>query len=200
MVWVKVCGVRTPGDVAVAVQAGADAVGLMLAPSPRQVSPETARGLAADAECETVIVTVDARPSEILDLATFVRCRSVQLHGAHAAAAASAARQAGLKVYRPRQVDGAVDLSDIPESETPLLDTASANGLHGGTGQTFDWSVAATITRPFVLAGGLGPDNVAEAVARVRPWGVDASSRLESAPGVKDHASIIRYVQEAKLT
>jgi len=197
MVWVKVCGVGTAGDMRAAVAAGADAIGLMLARSPRQITPEIARELAAGADCETIVVTVDARPGEILDLAMYVECTGVQLHGNHAAAAGAAARQAGLRVYRPRQIDSAIDLDDIHPAEMPLLDTASQS-VHGGTGQTFDWSITDGVERPFVLAGGLGPDNVAAAVERVRPWGVDASSRLESSPGVKDHALITRYVQEAK--
>jgi phosphoribosylanthranilate isomerase len=197
MVWVKVCGVGTAADVAAAQDAGADAIGLTLAASPRQISPEHARNLAKHASCETIIVTVDARPSEILDLAMFVGCSGVQLHGAHASEAGAAARKAGLDVYRHAPVGASVDLSVIPPDQKPLLDTGSTV-LHGGTGRPFDWSLATTIEREFVLAGGLGPENVAEAVTLVRPWGVDASSRLESAPGVKDHALITRYVQEAK--
>lgn len=197
MVWVKVCGVATTGDVRAAVDAGADAVGLVLAASPRQIAAEAAKNLASQAQCETVIVTVDARPAEILDLAMFIGCSAVQPHGSHAAAVGAAARQAGLRVYRPRAVTSRVDLSDIHADEIPLLDAASAT-VHGGTGETFDWSVVDGIDRNFVLAGGLGPDNVAEAIAQVRPWGVDATSGLESSPGVKDHALITRYVQEAK--
>lgn len=197
MVWVKVCGVRTAADIAAAQEAGADAIGLVLAPSPRRVTPEHARSLVDVASCETVLVTVDASPSEILDLAGFTGCRSVQLHGEHAPDAGAAAEQAGLRVYRPRAVRGAVDLSDIPNTQIPLLDTADPE-RHGGTGSTFDWSLTEGLDRPFVLAGGLGPDNVAAAIARARPWGVDASSGLESSPGVKDHAAIKRYVQEAK--
>lgn len=197
MVWVKVCGVATSGDVDAAVRAGADAVGLVLARSPRQITPETARSLASGADCETVLVTVDARPAEILDLVSFIGCSAVQLHGDRAQAAGAAARKAGLTVFRPRHVTGPIDLSDIPDDQTPLLDTGG-QALHGGTGETFDWELTEGIERRFVLAGGLGPSNVADAIERVRPWGVDASSGLESAPGVKDHDAITRYVQEAK--
>lgn len=197
MVWVKVCGVKTPADVKSACEAGADAVGLMLATSPRQISPDRARSLIADADCETVLVTVDATATEILDLAGFTGSSAVQLHGKHAVEAGAAAVKAGLTVFRPRRVVGPLDLDDIPPPQMPLLDTAHTE-LHGGTGRTFDWSLTAGITRPFVLAGGLGPDNVARAVAEVDPWGVDASSGLESSPGVKDHDLIKRYVQEAK--
>jgi phosphoribosylanthranilate isomerase len=78
-----------------------------------------------------------------------------------------------------------------------LFDTA-VSGLHGGTGTAFDWSLLAEVHDPFVLAGGLGPDNVAEAIAVIRPFGVDASSRLEVAPGIKDPDSIRAFIKEAK--
>ena len=91
---------------------------------------------------------------------------------------------------------GPVDLAAISGDELPLLDSDSI----GGTGTTFDWSWLDGLDRPFVLAGGLGPDNVAAAVERVRPWGVDASSGLESAPGVKDLAKVAAFVNKAKAT
>lgn len=198
MVWVKVCGVRRTGDVRVASEAGADAVGLVLAPSVRRVTPETAAELVrAAGGLATFIVTVDARPAEVLDLASFTGCSGVQPHGLHAAEAASAGVQAGLTVLRPRAVAGSVDLSDIPETQIPLLDTADGTA-HGGTGRSFDWTLAGHVTRNYVLAGGLGPDNVAEAVSLLSPWGVDASSGLESSPGVKDPNLVRRYVQEAR--
>ncbi len=198
--WVKVCGVKTKGDVAAVAEAGADAFGLVMAPSPRQVDAEQAATLVRIAAgIQSFLVTVDARPAELLDLARFVGVSGVQPHGLHAAEAASAAVQAGLMVLRPRPVSGEVVLDDIPMAQIPLLDTA-VRDAHGGTGRRFDWDLAGGISRPFVLAGGLGPDTVAEAVARLHPWGVDASSGLESAPGVKDAHLIRRYVQEAKTS
>jgi phosphoribosylanthranilate isomerase len=198
--WVKVCGVRTPADVIAAAEAGADAFGLVMAPSPRQIDAEQAVALVRlSTGLQSFLVTVDARPAELLDLAGFVGVSGVQPHGRHAAEAAAACVQAGLTVLRPRPVSDVVDLDDIPTTQVPLLDTADRDS-HGGTGRRFDWDLAAAITRPYVLAGGLGPDTVAEAVARLRPWGVDASSGLESAPGVKDAHLIRRYVQEAKTS
>jgi phosphoribosylanthranilate isomerase len=198
--WVKVCGVRVRADVVAAAEAGADAFGLVMAPSSRQVDAEQAANLVRlSTGLESFLVTVDARPAELLDLARFVGVTGVQPHGRYAAEAAAAGVQAGLRVLRPRPVSGVVDLDDIPTTQIPLLDTADRD-THGGTGRRFDWDLAAAITRPYVLAGGLGPDSVAEAVARLRPWGVDASSGLESAPGVKDANLIRRYVQEAKTS
>ena len=87
-------------------------------------------------------------------------------------------------------------MGTVEEGQIPLLDTYRA-GVHGGTGEVFDWDKIPDLARPFVLAGGLGPDNVAEAIGRVAPWGVDASSGLESAPGVKDPERIRAYVERA---
>lgn len=197
MTWVKVCGLRTPDDVDAAGEAGADAIGLVLADSPRKITAGEARKLAARAEIPAFLVVVDVRPAELLDLASYVGAAGVQPHGAHAAEASAAARLAGLDVLRPVRVAGPVDLSGIPDDQVPLLDTA-VDGLHGGTGVTFDPSLAAGIERRWVMAGGLGPGTVGEAIRRLRPWGVDASSGLESAPGVKDRELILTFVEEAK--
>lgn len=195
--WVKVCGVRRMSDLTATERAGADAVGLVLADSPRRVTPEEAARLAGLTSLETFLVTVDATAAEILDLASFTGVTGVQPHGAHGAEAAEAAVRAGLRVLRPVRVTGPVDLGGIPDDQVPLLDTAD-DGLHGGTGRSFDPDLVPRIDRPWVMAGGMGPGTVGPAVARLRPWGVDGSSRLESSPGVKDPDLIEAYVQEAR--
>jgi phosphoribosylanthranilate isomerase len=102
-----------------------------------------------------------------------------------------------LTVLRPVKVNGTVSLDGIPSDQVPLLDTAHPH-QEGGTGTAFDWPVASGLDRKVVVAGGLGPGTVGDAIRALRPWGVDASSRLESAPGVKDADLIERYVAEAK--
>lgn len=200
MTWVKVCGLRTSGDVEAATKAGADAVGFVLfQESPRAVRPDLAARLIADADLPSFLLTVDASPAEVLDLAAFTGASGIQPYGADAAEAASAARRAGLAVLRPRKVTGDLDLTDIPEDQTPLLD-ANVDGMHGGTGVRFDPELVPKIDRDWVMAGGLDPSNVAEAVRTLQPWGVDASSRLESSPGHKDHELIAAFVREAKST
>jgi phosphoribosylanthranilate isomerase len=195
MTWVKVCGLSRPEEVAVAVAAGADAIGFVFyEPSPRAITPVLARSLGSDSGVLTVAVTVGLDADSLLHLADVAGVGAVQPHGAHAGPAAAAAVAAGLAVLRPVQVDGPVDLSTIPAAELPLLDSDSV----GGTGAAFDWSWTAGIERRFVLAGGLGPDNLAAAIAQVQPWGVDASSGLESAPGVKDLAKVTAFVEQAK--
>ena len=198
MTWVKICGLRTTADVEAATVAGADAVGFVLAQeSPRSIRPDLAARLIADADLPSFLVTVDASPAEILDLIDFTGASGVQPHGADSAATAAAARRAGLAVLRPRRVTEDLDLSDIPDDQIPLLDT-NVPGLHGGTGIRFDSDLMPEMSRDWVMAGGLDPDNVAEAVRMLRPWGVDASSRLESSPGYKDHDRIAAFVREAK--
>ena len=200
MTWVKVCGLRTAADVEAASKAGADAVGFVLfQESPRAVRPDLAARLIADATTPSYILTVDASPAEVLDLAAFTGASGVQPYGADASEAAAAARRAGLAVLRPRKVTADLDLTDIPQDQTLLLD-ANVDGLHGGTGTRFDPALLPEIDRDWVMAGGLDPSNVAEAVRTLRPWGVDASSRLESSPGHKDHELIAAFVREAKST
>jgi len=193
--WVKVCGLSRPAEVEVAVAAGADAVGFVFyEPSPRNVSPALARSLGEYAGVMTVAVTVDLDADSLLHLADLAGVDAVQPHGDHADRAATAAIEAGLAVLRPVSVTGTIDLSDIPGDELPLLDS----DVIGGTGTGFDWTWIDGVDRPFVLAGGLGPDNVAEAIARLAPWGVDASSGLESAPGIKDLDKVAAFVNRAK--
>lgn len=195
MTWVKVCGLSRPDEVEAAVTAGADAIGFVFyEPSPRNVDPATARALGAGVPVLTVAVTVDLDADSLLHVAEMSGVGAVQPHGAGAALAARSALKAGLSVLRPLKATGPVDLGVIPSEELPLLDSDTV----GGTGAVFDWSWLTGLTRPYVLAGGLGPDNVAEAVARVGPWGVDASSGLESSPGTKDLAKVASYVERAK--
>lgn len=198
MTWVKVCGMRTAADVKAATAAGADAVGFVLVPeSPRAISPDQAARLIANTDIPSYILTVAASATEILDLADFTAASGVQPYGSDADSAAAAARRAGLAVLRPLKVNADLDLSAVPADQTPLLDTA-VEGKLGGTGTRFDTRLVPEIQRDWVMAGGLGPDNVAEIVRTVRPWGVDASSRLESSPGHKDHDLIAAFVREAK--
>jgi phosphoribosylanthranilate isomerase len=198
MMWVKVCGLRRENDVVTAVESGADAVGFVLAPgSPRRVTESTARALSADLPVLSVIVTVDLTPAELMAAVDATGARGVQPHGAHQWDSAAAAEEEGLFVLYPLAVCGPVDLSRVSSRQIPLLDAYRA-GVHGGTGERFDWRQIPDTGRPYVLAGGLGPDNIEQAVRQVGPWGVDASSGLESSPGVKDPDRIREFVEKAR--
>lgn len=197
MTWVKVCGLRRPEEVDAAIAAGADAVGFVFhEASPRNITPESANALGSGLPILTVAVTVDLDADSLLHLAEVSGVGAVQPHGAGAALAARSALQAGLSVLRPMKVTGPVELDAISADELPLLDSDTI----GGTGTAFDWSWLVGLERPFVLAGGLNPDNIEAAVRQVEPWGVDASSGLESAPGIKDLAKVASFVHKAKGT
>jgi phosphoribosylanthranilate isomerase len=198
MTWVKVCGLRRESDVATAVEAGADAIGFVLAPeSPRAVTQSRARRLAHEMPALSVIVTVDVTPSELMAAVDATGAGGVQPHGDHRREAAARAQREGLFVLRPVAVLGRIDLRGVPAGQIPLLDTYRAD-THGGTGEPFDWELIPDLGRPYVLAGGLSPDNIEEAVRRVAPWGVDASSGLESSPGIKDPERIRAFVERAR--
>lgn len=194
--YVKVCGLDTTANVSAAVEAGADAIGFVWWDrSPRHSALEEIRALASEVDALTVLVTVDLTSAELVEAAGSAGVRAVQPHGEHAAVAAAAARRLGLEVIRPKRVNE--DLSDVAPGDLLLLDTPDPD-LPGGTGRSFDWPALAGIERRFLLAGGLTPDTVAEAVRQVRPFGVDASSGLESAPGIKHPDLIRRFIHEAK--
>jgi phosphoribosylanthranilate isomerase len=149
----------------------------------------------------TFIVTVDLTPAEALVAAEYTAADGIQNHGLYATDVAAEAVDAGYLSLHPVRVGPTgpeLDARSIPSQSMPLYDTASADE-HGGTGVAFDWHVLAEPGRPFVLAGGLGPDNVAEVIRQVEPFGVDASSRLEREPGVKDPGSIRAFIEQAKL-
>jgi phosphoribosylanthranilate isomerase len=195
MTWVKVCGVTSPDAAIAAVEAGADAIGFVFyPPSPRKVSAEEAARLAEDVPVARVAVTVDARWEAVADLIATTGLDGVQPHGRHSREVAAAAQREGLLVLRPVRVEPGLDLEALPTGQIPLLDGTRL----GGTGRTFEWSDIGTQSRQFVLAGGLDPMNVAAAVRLTGAWGVDASSGLESAPGIKDPSLVAAFVREAK--
>jgi len=195
--WVKVCGLTREGDVSDAVDAGADALGFVLAAtSPRRISVGQATALMDGVSALRILVTVDARQQEIADMVEATGADGIQPHGRDAEVAALWAQRAGFFVLRPIG-SGIVD--DIPGGQIPLLDSVTGE-QHGGTGIAMDWTAVDRPERPFVLAGGLDPGNVREAIATLNPWGVDASSGLESEPGIKDGARVAVFVEEAKRT
>lgn len=201
MTWVKICGVTTHEAIEAAVDTGADAIGLVLAErSPRALTLDQARDLAKGVPIASFIVTVDLTPGEALGAAEAVGATGIQAHGKRSFDVAAEAADAGYLSIVPVPVgpDGLPgDLDEVPETSMLLFDTASL-GAHGGTGISFDWNLLPDPGRPFVLAGGLGPDNVAEAIDTVEPFGVDASSRLEREPGIKDLSRIVAFIEEAK--
>jgi phosphoribosylanthranilate isomerase len=203
MTLVKICGITNAGDARVAADAGADAVGFILAESPRRVGVEEARriSVALSENIMMVGVFVDEEPAEILRISREVGLDLAQLHGDETPETVTALREAGVKVMKALRVKSAATLQALDEYEADLflLDAYSA-GARGGTGERFDWGVAKSLKGRdnIVVSGGLGPENVREAVEFFEPFGVDASSSLEDGPGRKNGELVRRFVLAAK--
>jgi phosphoribosylanthranilate isomerase len=203
MVKVKVCGITNPDDARVAADAGADAIGLIFAESPRRVSVERAREIAA-ALPEGVLkvgVFVDADPGEVLRIAREVGLDYAQLHGDEPPEALAEIRDGGVGVMKALRVRNAEALAAVEryEADLFLLDAWSAKA-RGGTGVRFDWELAKSLRGRdnIVVSGGLGPENVREAIEYFEPYGVDASSSLEERPGKKSGERVRRFVRAAR--
>ncbi|MEO7145165.1 MAG: phosphoribosylanthranilate isomerase [Bryobacteraceae bacterium] len=190
---VKICGITRAADALAAVEAGATAIGFNFYPaSPRYIAPEAAAEIAArlPAHIWKAGIFVDETSDAIERVGRRVPLDIVQLYGAGAGA--------GFRVWRARRMDADFSPGAIERdtAEAVLLDTLCGSRL-GGTGQTFDWSRARGVRKNIVIAGGLDASNVRDAIRTARPWGVDASSRLEVSPGVKDREKIRQFVAAA---
>jgi phosphoribosylanthranilate isomerase len=205
--FVKVCGITRPEDAELAAELGASAIGFIFWPgSPRYIPPAEARAIVQrkSAGVKAVGVFVDEPIEQLRHIAEFVGLDLVQLHGSESAAAVHDCRDQ-LRLHRPAPCvikavglsNGAEpDLSEIGDDVLILLDAHDPE-RHGGTGRTVDWSAARRVAaaRRTLLSGGLTPDNVGLAISSVRPFGVDVSSGVESAPGVKDAARLKSFFE-----
>lgn len=199
---VKICGITSPEDAVAAVEAGADAIGLVFyAASRRAVSPDEAAKIAAAISplVMTVGLFVNAPTEAVLSTLERVPLNLLQFHGDESPEYCREFHRPYLKalpVTDSEELRRSMD--SYPEARGFLLDTAAA-GQFGGTGKTFDWAlVPSDSPRPLVLAGGLGPDNVAAAISAVGPAAVDVSSGVESAPGIKDPLKMQKFVAAAR--
>jgi phosphoribosylanthranilate isomerase len=201
MVRVKICGITSLADAQQAVEAGADALGLNFwSGSVRRVTETVAVEIARALRDQVLLVGVfvDAPAVEITRLREDLGLGCVQLHGDESPELLAQFLPHAYKAVRVRGADVASEVARFG-GEHVLLD-AYVKGMPGGTGATFDWSLAAQIARQrkLTLAGGLTPANVADAVRAVRPYCVDTASGVESAPGVKDAALVRAFVERAK--
>ncbi len=196
----KVCGMTRLTDALHAVQHGANAVGFVFWPrSPRYVDPQRAAEIIDElpGTVTPVGVFVNQSVDEISRVAAIARITAIQLHGDEPAAYAEAL---GWPVWRAVALQHADDtLPAWPASTTIVLD-AHDPVRRGGTGTTIDWRAAARVaaTRRVILAGGLTPDNVQDAIETVRPIGVDVSSGVEEAPGIKNLEKVARFLERAR--
>jgi phosphoribosylanthranilate isomerase len=201
---VKVCGITRTEDARVAAAEGVDAVGLVFyEKSPRYVDLDAAHRIAAAVPpfVTRVGVFVDAPRALLVRLIRDVPLDAVQLHGDETPEDCRDLPARVIKGVRVRDADRLGALADYGEVADALLLDAWSSKAPGGTGETFDWGLARQVTSgmPVILAGGLNPSNVVQAIREVRPWGVDVSSGVESAPGIKDPGRIREFVSQCTL-
>lgn len=204
MTRVKVCGITRPEDAEAADRAGADAVGLIFAPSPRRIDLRQATAIerVLSPWIVRVGVFVDAGLAAMDRAIAAARLDVLQLHGSETPEFVRKVREEfGLRIVKSVRVGDGLDLVRLDEYEVDafLFDTY-VPGRAGGTGKTFDWNLAVPWARRvrLILAGGLTPENVGEAVRRVRPYGVDVASGVEREPGVKDHTKMQRFIANVR--
>lgn len=200
---VKICGLTRAQDVRAAVEAGADAIGFVFHPaSPRAVTVEQARALCAGlpAFVTAVGLFVDAGAARIAEVLDRVPLELLQFHGDEPPDFCASFGRRWIKAIRMRPgldpLAAARDYLECADGAAGILLDAFDPALAGGTGQSFDWArIPPGLAPRIVLAGGLAPDNVAEAIRRVRPFGVDVSGGVESAKGIKDAAKISGFMR-----
>lgn len=188
---IKICGITRVEDAQAAVRGGAHAIGFVFWPgSPRFIDPFRARQIAATLPpfVTPVGVFVNQATDYVNEVAAVARLGAVQLHGDEDPSLAAKVSRPVIKAVSPADRE----FLDARPQNVMLLFDACDPVRHGGTGKAADWTAASEVARarPLLLAGGLHAGNIAEAVAKVRPFGVDVSSGVESSPGIKDHARL----------
>ena len=212
---IKICGITNPEDAVAAVAAGADDLGLVFAPSPRRVTLEDAKAvrMAVPPDIELVGVFVDEPFMAVHDAVLTANLGGVQFHRNPVShwTEAECVRWRDIVLARGVRVVQAFPARDaatlraalrqLPQSVDQILLDAFVPGVRGGTGRTFDWTLVAAAKefgKPVIVAGGLTPDNVGEAVRLTHPWGVDVSSGVESSPGRKYAVAMRGFVVNAR--
>ena len=201
---IKICGITRPGDALAAAQAGADAIGLVFyPPSPRYLSSERALEIrdALPPFVQAVALFVNPDAAQVAQVLGRVRPSMLQFHGEETPEFCAQFGMPFVKAIRMRSgvspgVDALEYLRPFSRATAWLFDSHVPQ--YGGVGESFDWSLVPKTDKPVILSGGLSRDNVAEAIRRVRPWGVDVSSGVESAKGIKDAARIAAFIAEVR--
>ncbi len=195
---VKICGLTTEADALLAVGLGADAVGFILAPSPRQIAPVVAGDIVKRLPHDVLTVGVfrDEAPSRVVEIANTVGFGAVQLHGRETA-----------EECRWIRARVACTIKAFPAGDRTIgrfaefgADYLLVDGESPGSGNVFDWRLAEGVVDPatMIVSGGLHPGNVADAVAHLRPRGVDVASGVESSPGTKDPQKLRAFIRHAR--
>ena len=198
---VKICGMTNLKDVKVAVDGGVDAVGFIFyKKSPRSVTMQAVRKIVLELPpfVDSVGIFVNETAEQINKIADRCNLDRVQLHGNESPSFCKKIRRRVIKAIRVKDIQSLKKLSDYPVSSF-LLDTFSED-QYGGTGRVFDWNLAYPAKKygPIILAGGLTPNNVRQAIQRIQPYGVDVCSGVESQPGIKDHKKMQIFLKNVK--
>ncbi len=211
--WIKICGTTTIEDALLACEAGADAVGFVFAESPRKVNTGIVRPIVDNLpqEIEKIGVFVDASADEMAEIARECGLTGVQLHSGIADDAVKRLRAefgTGLKILRvlhySAEIEGSLRKVAADEDVDGVLVDSRTATAEGGTGVRFDWEEARRTIfggerkMKLIAAGGLNAENVVEAIATLKPWGVDVVTGVEAAPGKKDPAKIKRFIEAAR--
>jgi len=210
MVRVKICGITNIEDALAAIEAGANALGFVFAESPRKIDSDTALSIIKSLPVHIAAVGVfaDQEPSDILQIMEKADLHFAQIHGGVDESFAGALEGVQWGLIRALRIGSIEDIEQAAEDsliavcDAILLDSR-VEGIVGGTGQTFNWELviqARALGKPVILAGGLTPENVEEAVRQTRPYAVDVSTGVEASPGKKDHAKIKEFIQNARKT
>ncbi|MDY6954048.1 MAG: phosphoribosylanthranilate isomerase [Thermodesulfobacteriota bacterium] len=201
---IKVCGITRQTDALYAASLGVDAIGFVLAESPRRVDPQVVReiGLSLPPFVSTVGVTVDMDLESLRETAALCRLHWVQLHGHESPEYCRALDVPIIKAVRVRDRESLTAMAAYRGSVQGFLLDAYVKGKPGGTGRTFDWTLVKEAKQHghVILSGGLTADGIREAIHVARPYGVDVSSGVESAPGVKDREKMRRFVAAVRST
>ncbi len=194
---IKICGITRSEDALYAAEQGVDALGFVFSKSPRRIDADTARDLIWEIPplVSVVGVFVDETDEIVKHIARRCRLNMLQFHGSEKPEYISTFNR---KIIKAIRVQSEKDLEQISHYHVHaiLLDTY-VDGINGGTGKTFDWNLAIKAKQygRVILSGGLNPDNVAEAIQKVKPFAVDVSSGVESEPGIKDHNKIKSFIE-----
>ncbi len=221
MTWIKICGTTNSEDAQASVTAGADALGFIFAPSPRQVDASSARDLVAalPKQVEKIGVFVNESAERIREIVEQTGLTAVQLHGEESPEFAARLFRSGdspqprtpwLRLFKTIQVGPGFEVelrafAEVRQINGVLLDSGSAS-LRGGTGHPFDWRRASAIVPEYagdlriIMAGGLDSSNVGDAIGSLRPWGVDVCSGVEREPGKKDPEKLRSFVAAVRKT
>lgn len=198
---VKICGITRPEDAVAAAEVGVDAIGLVFYPrSPRNIDANRAKEIlsAIPPFITSVALFLDARPEFISQILNSVPVDLLQFHGDECPADCGIFGRPYIKAIGMRGVVNAQAYADTyPDAQGFLLDSHVV-GEAGGTGTRFDWAATPALNKPVILAGGLRPDNAAEAIRLARPYALDISSGVESAPGVKDKELMKAFMTEVR--